>query len=99
MTNKEGISKYKKDKARKLAVYIIKVRNFQEVDKLELVRQEREKQIRLVESFLVNELDRHKILILEIASRILLCYNGKTVSKNSSQSILRIAIFKRSNSL
>lgn len=42
----------------KLAVYIIKVRNFQEVDKLELVRQEREKQIRLVESFLVNELDK-----------------------------------------
>jgi len=40
-----------------LAVYIIKVRNLQEVDKLELVRQEREKQIRLVESFLVNELD------------------------------------------
>ena len=38
--------------------YIIKVRNFQEVDKLELVRQEREKQIRLVESFLVNELDK-----------------------------------------
>ena len=42
----------------KLAVYIIKVRNFQEVDKLELVRQEREEQIRLVESFLVNELDK-----------------------------------------
>ena len=42
----------------KLAVYIIKVRNLQEVDKLELVRQEREKQIRLVESFLVNELDK-----------------------------------------
>lgn len=42
----------------KLAVYIIKVRNFQEVDKLELVRQEREKQIRLVESFLVNEKDK-----------------------------------------
>ena len=38
--------------------YIIKVRNFQEVDKLELVRQEREKQIRLVESFLVNEKDK-----------------------------------------
>ena len=57
-TNKEGISKYKKDKARKLAVYIIKVRNLQEADKLELVRQEREKQIRLAESFLVNELDK-----------------------------------------
>jgi len=42
----------------KLAVYIIKIRNLQEVDKLELVRQEREKQIRLVESFLVNELDK-----------------------------------------
>ena len=42
----------------KLAVYIIKVRNFQEVDKLELVRQEQERQIRLVESFLVNELDK-----------------------------------------
>lgn len=42
----------------KLAAYIIKVRNLQEVDKLELVRQEREKQIRLVESFLVNELDK-----------------------------------------
>lgn len=36
--------------------YAIKVRNLQEVDKLELVRQER--QIRLVESFLVNELDK-----------------------------------------
>ena len=42
----------------KLAVYIIKVRNLQEADKLELVRQEREKQIRLAESFLVNELDK-----------------------------------------
>ena len=42
----------------KLADYAIKVRNLQEVDKLELVRQEREKQIRLVESFLVNELDK-----------------------------------------
>ena len=42
----------------KLAVYIIKVRNLQEVDKLELVRQEREKQIRLVESFLVNAVDK-----------------------------------------
>ena len=42
----------------KLAVYTIKVSNLQEVDKLELVRQEREKQIRLVESFLVNELDK-----------------------------------------
>ena len=38
--------------------YAIKVSNFQEVDKLELVRQEREKQIRLVESFLVNEKDK-----------------------------------------
>ena len=38
--------------------YTIKVRNLQEVDKLELVRQEREKQIRLVESFLVNEKDK-----------------------------------------
>lgn len=53
-TNKEGISKYKKEKARKMVDYAIKVRNFQEVDKLELVRQERERQIRLVESFLVN---------------------------------------------
>ena len=42
----------------KLAVYIIKVRNLQEADKLELVRQEREMQIRLVESVLVNELDK-----------------------------------------
>ena len=38
--------------------YAIKVRNLQEADKLELVRQEREKQIRLAESFLVNELDK-----------------------------------------
>ena len=38
--------------------YAIKVRNLQEVDKLELVRQEREKQIRLVESFLVNAVDK-----------------------------------------
>ena len=38
--------------------YAIKVRNLQEVDKLELVRQEQERQIRLVESFLVNELDK-----------------------------------------
>ena len=38
--------------------YTIKVRNLQEAGKLELVRQEREKQIRLVESFLVNELDK-----------------------------------------
>ena len=38
--------------------YAIKVRNLQEVYNLELVRQEREKQIRLVESFLVNELDK-----------------------------------------
>ena len=57
-TNKEGISKYKKDKAMKLAVYIIKVRNLQEVDKLELVRQERGKQIRLAETFLGNEKDK-----------------------------------------
>lgn len=42
----------------KLAVYIIKVRNLQDADKLELVRQERERQTRLVESFLVNELDK-----------------------------------------
>ena len=40
------------------ADYAIKVKNLQEVDKLELVRQEREKQIRLAESFLVNELDK-----------------------------------------
>ena len=52
------MSKYKKDKARKMVDYAIKVRNLREVDKLELVRQEREKQIRLVESFLVNELDK-----------------------------------------
>ena len=39
----------------KLAVYIIKVSNFQEVDKLELVRQEREKQVRIADSFIVNE--------------------------------------------
>ena len=38
--------------------YAIKVRNFQEVDELELVRQEREMQIRLVDSFLLNELDK-----------------------------------------
>ena len=57
-TNKEGISKYKKEKARKMVDYAIKVSNFQEGDKLELVRQEREEQIRLVESFLVNELDK-----------------------------------------
>ena len=38
--------------------YAIKVRNFQEVDKLEIVRQEREMQIRLVDSFLLNELDK-----------------------------------------
>ena len=38
--------------------YAIKVRNLQEVEKLELVRQEQERQIRLVESFLVNELDK-----------------------------------------
>lgn len=39
----------------KVAVYIIKVRNLQEVDKLELVRQEREKQIRIADFFIVNE--------------------------------------------
>ena len=38
--------------------YAIKVRNLREVDKLELVRQERERQIRLVESFLGNEKDK-----------------------------------------
>lgn len=38
--------------------YAIKVRNFQEVDKLEIVRQEREMQTRLVESFLGNEKDK-----------------------------------------
>ena len=47
-----------KQKTMKLAVYTIKVSNLQEVDKLELVRQEREKQIRLVESFLGNEKDK-----------------------------------------
>ena len=54
-TNKEGISKYKKDKARKVADYTIKVRNLQEVDKLELVRQEREKQASIDASFIGNE--------------------------------------------
>ena len=54
-TNKEGISKYKKDKTMKLAVYIIKVKNLQEVDKLELVRQEREKQVSIADSFIGNE--------------------------------------------
>lgn len=38
--------------------YAIKVRNFQEVDKLEIVRQEREMQTRLVESFLGNAVDK-----------------------------------------
>ena len=57
-TNKEGISKYKKEKAREMVDYAIKARNLQEVNKLELVRQEREKQVRLAESFLVNELDK-----------------------------------------
>ena len=42
----------------KLAVYIIKERNLQEADKLELVRQEREKQIRLAESFLGNAVNK-----------------------------------------
>ena len=41
-----------------MADYTIKVRNLQEADKLELVRQERERQIRLVESFLGNEKDK-----------------------------------------
>ena len=35
--------------------YAIKVRNFQEVDKLELVRQERENQVRIADSFIGNE--------------------------------------------
>lgn len=39
----------------KLAIYIIKVRNLQEANKLELVRQEWEKQIRLADSFIGNE--------------------------------------------
>lgn len=38
--------------------YAIKVRNLQEEDKLELVRQERERQTRLVESFLGNAVDK-----------------------------------------
>ena len=38
--------------------YAIKVRNFQEVDKLEIVRQEREMQTRLVESFLGKAVDK-----------------------------------------
>ena len=38
--------------------YAIKVRSFQEVDKLEIVRQEREMQTRLVESFLGNAVDK-----------------------------------------
>ena len=40
------------------ADYAIKVRNLQEADKLELVRKEREKQIRLAESFLANVIDK-----------------------------------------
>lgn len=40
------------------ADYIIKIRNLQEADKLKLVRQEREKQIRLAESFLGNAVDK-----------------------------------------
>lgn len=55
LTNKEGISKYKKDKARKMVDYAIKVRNLQEADKLELVRQERENQVRIADSFIGNE--------------------------------------------
>lgn len=39
----------------KLAVYIIKIGNLQEVDKLELVRQERENQVRIADSFIGNE--------------------------------------------
>ena len=39
----------------KLAVYIIKERNLQEADKLELVRQEREKQVSIAASFIGNE--------------------------------------------
>jgi len=54
-TNKEGISKYKKDKARKMVDYAIKVRNLQEADKLELVRQERENQVRIADSFIGNK--------------------------------------------
>ena len=50
-TNKEGISKYKKEKARKMVDYAIKVSNLQEVYKLELVRQEREKQVSIAASF------------------------------------------------
>lgn len=38
--------------------YAIKVRNFQGVYKLELMREEREKQIRLAESFLANVIDK-----------------------------------------
>ena len=54
-TNKEGISKYKKEKARKMVDYAIKARNLQEVNKLELVRQEREKQVRIDDSFIGKE--------------------------------------------
>lgn len=54
-TNKEGISKYKKEKARKMVDYAIEVRNLQEVYKLELVRQEREKQVSIAASFIGNE--------------------------------------------
>ena len=35
--------------------YAIKVRNFQEVDKLEIVRQEREMQVSITASFIGNE--------------------------------------------
>ena len=38
--------------------YAIKVRNLQEADKLELVRQEREKQFRLAKSFLGSAVDK-----------------------------------------
>ena len=44
-----------KQKTMKLAVYIIKIRNIQEADKLELVRQEREKQVSIAASFIGNE--------------------------------------------
>ena len=35
--------------------YAIKVRNLQEADKLELVRQERENQVRIADSFIGNK--------------------------------------------
>ena len=39
----------------KLAVYNIKVSNLQEADKLKLVRQGRENQVRISDSFIGNE--------------------------------------------